>query len=148
MLGITFFTEIMRETGIDIEPSVEKFLLSKDKNKMGKFKRDHDNTIKAKQKENFHAKLRKELEVRYKDIAKNMEYCPMVGCDAGVENKGRNKDKPGLKICWHMLYGCTGGVNARTAHKSEASRFCTFSCKSKDEIREIRDKYFLDHPEV
>ena len=69
----------------------------------------------------------------------------MVGCDAGVETKGR---KPGLKICRHMLYGCTGGVSARTAHKSEASKFCTFFCKSKDEIGEIRDKYFLDHPEA
>ena len=115
---------------------------------MRKFERDHDNKYKAKRKADEHAKLRKELDARCKDIAKNMEYSPMVGCNARAGNMEGEKDKPGMKICRHKLYGCIGGENARTAHKSEASKFCTFVGKSKDEIREIKDKYFLEHPEA
>ena len=39
-----FWTEIMKELGIDIEPSVEEYLLKKDLDKLRKFNRDHDHT--------------------------------------------------------------------------------------------------------
>ena len=71
----------------------------------------------AKQKTKEYAELRKELEARYRNISKNMEYSPMVGCDtaAGTGNK--------KKICKHQLYGCIGG---KAAHKSEKAKSCTF----------------------
>ena len=42
----------------------------------------------ATQKRREHEQLRKELELRYKNVAKNMEYSPMVGCDMAIGNKG------------------------------------------------------------
>jgi len=99
--------------------------------------------------------LRKELELRYRNVQKNMEYSPMVGCDTVIGDKGDKnkekdqgnvgKDKKGTRakiVCTHKLHGCTGGTNARTSHKSKQSQFCTFSGKSRDEIRVIREAYF------
>ena len=93
-----------------------------------------------------HDKLRKELETRYKNIAKNMEYSPMVGCGTMVDGESKNSPKTDPKICKHRLYGCIGGFNSKTAHKSEASKHCTFSGKSKIEIKSIRDAYFKEYP--
>ena len=45
-----FWTEIMKGLGIDIEPSLEEYLLKKDLDKLQKFNRDHDHTNMAKQK--------------------------------------------------------------------------------------------------
>ena len=45
------------------------------------------------------------------------------------------------------MYGCTGGTNARTYHSSERSQYCTFSGSSKEDIRMIREAYFLEHTE-
>ena len=102
----------------------------------------HANT--AKRKANEYAKLRKELDARYKNIAKNMEYSPMVGCDkaTGVENKS----KVDPKICRHALYGCKGGE--KTPHKTERSESCTFDGMSGKKIREAREEYFVSHPEA
>ena len=106
----------------------------------------------AKRKANKHAKLRKELEARKKNKSKNMEYSPMVGCDAaaGVEDKSkgvRNKSKAGRVICRHALYGCIGkGDNAK--HKTERSKSCTFNDKSAEFIRKVRDDYFIDNPDA
>ena len=76
--------------------------------------------------------------------------------DKGGKNKEKDqgnvgKDKKGGRaqiICKHKLYGCTGGTNTKTSHKSERSRHCTFSGKSRDEIRVIRDAYFQEHPDA
>ena len=38
----------MKELGIDIEPTVEEYLLKKDLDKLRKFNRDHDHTNMAK----------------------------------------------------------------------------------------------------
>ena len=56
----------------------------------------------AKRKANEYAKLRKELDARYRNIAKNMEYYPIMGCDTATGV--RNKSKVGPKICRHALY--------------------------------------------
>ena len=61
---------------------------------------------------------------------------------------GDIKSRSDLKICKHKLYGCTGAFNTNTAHTSEASKYCTFSGKSKDEIRRIRDVYFTQYPDA
>ena len=79
-------------------------------------------------------------------MAKNMEYSPMVGCDTAIGNKGVKK-KTAQRICKHRLYGCTGGINAKTYHSSERSKYCTFLGRSKEDIRKIREAYFLEHPE-
>ena len=102
-----FWTEVMKELEMESDVSLQVYLLRKDKDKLKKYARENDHANMAKRKANEHAKLRKELDTRYKNIAKNMEYSPMVGCDtaAGVENKS----KVGTKICRHALYGCKGG---------------------------------------
>ena len=154
-----FWTEVMKELDVNVEASVEDYLLTKDKNKLRKYNRDHDHANMAKQKSKEHEQLRKELELRYKNIQKNMEYSPMVGCDTvsgdkGGKKKGKDqsdgcKDKRGKRVqivCKHKLYGCIGGTNTKTYHKSERSRYCTFSGKSKEEIRVIRDTYFQGNP--
>ena len=41
-----------------------------------------------------------------------------------------------------------GAFNSKTAHKSEASKYCTFSGKSKEEIKRIRDAYFTQYPDA
>ena len=115
----------------------------------------------AKRKTKEHEQLRKELDLRYKNIAKNMEYSPMVGCNAMIGDKGDKKKKSvrarvcgdtrGKTVrreCKHRLYGCTGGRNTKTYHSSERSRYCTFSGKSKEEIEEIREAYFQEHPDA
>ena len=99
----------------------------------------------AKRKANEHAKLRKELDARYRNIAKNIEYSPIVGCDtvAGVGNKS----KVGRKICRHKLYGYIEGGDKAT-HKTERAKLCTFHGKSTEYIMEVRDAYFIEHPDA
>ena len=60
---------------------------------------------------------------------------------------GGGKKKTGQRICKHRLYGCTGGTNAKTYHSSERSKYCTFAGRSKEDMRIIREAYFLEHPE-
>ena len=109
-----FWTEIVKELEIESDVSLHVYLLRKDKDKLKKYAREHDRENMSKCKANEHAKLRKELDARYRNIAKNMEYSPMVGCDtaAGVENKS----KVDPKICRNALYGCKGGE--KTQHKT------------------------------
>ena len=130
-----FWTEVMKELEMESDVSLQVYLPRKDTDKL-KNTSEHDHANMVKRKANEHAKLRKELDARYRNIAKNMEYSPMVGCDtaAGVENKS----KVGTKICRHALYGCKGGE--KTPHKTERSESCTFNGKSEKEIREIREK--------
>ena len=137
-----FWTEVMKELEVESDISLQIYLLRKDKDKLKKYAREHDHANMAKRKANEHAKLRKELDARYKNIAKNMEYSPMVGCDtaAGVETKS----KVGTKICRHALYGCKGGE--KTPHKTERSKSCTFNGKSAEYIRMVRDEYFVKNP--
>ena len=142
-----FWTEVLDELGIKAAPSIEKYLLKRDKDKLRKYNRDHDHSNMATQKRREHEQLRKELELRYKNVAKNMEYSPMVGCDMAIGKKGGGKKKTGQRIYKHRLYGCTGGTNAKTYHSSERSKYCTFSGRSKEDIRMIREAYFLEHPE-
>ena len=134
----------MKELEMESDVSLQVYLLRKDEDKLKKYAREHDHANMAKRKANEYAKLRKELYARYKNIAKNMEYSPMVGCDtaAGVENKS----KVGTKICRHALYGCKGGE--KTPHKSEWSKSCSFNGMFEKKIREIREKYFEDHPKA
>jgi len=156
-----FWTEVMKELDVSVEASVQEYLLTKDQNKLRKFEREHDHANMAKRKRKEHEQLRKELELRYRNVQKNMEYSPMVGCDTVIGDKGgKNKEKDqdnigeakkgrkGQIVCRHKLYGCTGGTNTKTAHKSERSRHCTFSGKTRDEIRVIRDAYFQEHPDA
>jgi len=143
-----FWTEVMKKIELYTAPSVERFLLNKDKGKIRKFKGDHDIKIKAKQKAKEHDNLKKELKARFKVIEKNMEYSPMIGCNTMVGSAGSVKNKLALKVCKHKLYGCTGGGTARTAHKSEKSVYCTFYGKSSNDIKEIRDRDFLENPEA
>ena len=113
----------MKELDLESDASLQVYLLRKDNNKLKKYAREHDHANMAKRKTNEHKKLRKELDARYRNIANNMEYSPMVGCDtaAGVGNKS----KVGPKICRHALYGYKGGEE-KTAHKTERSELCTF----------------------
>ena len=98
-----FWTEVMKELEMESDVSLQVYLLRKDKDKLKKYERDHDHANMAKRKANKHTKLRKELDAGYRNIAKNMEYSPMVGCDtaAGVGNKS----KVDPKICRHAIYG-------------------------------------------
>ena len=139
-----FWTEVMKELEMESDVSFQVYLLRKDKVKLKKYAREHDHANMAKRKANEHAKLRKEVEARRKNISKNMEYSPMVGCDtaAGVENKS----KVDPNICRHALYGCKGGE--KSPHKIESSESCTFYGTSQKEIREIRNSYFVAHPEA
>ena len=156
-----FWTEVLKGLDVDIEPSIEEYLLQKDKDKLRKYNRDHNHVNMAKRKRKEHEQLRKELDLRYKNIAKNMEYSPMVGCNAMIGDKGDKKKKSGRarvcgdtrgktvrRECKHRLYGCTGGRNTKTYHSSERSQYCTFSGKSKEEIEEIREAYFQEHPDA
>ena len=68
-----FWTEVMKELEIESDVSLQVYLLRKDKDKLKKYTREHDHANMAKRKANEHAKLRKELDARYKNIAKNME---------------------------------------------------------------------------
>ena len=88
MLDTTFWTEGLDELGIKTTPSIEKYLLKRDKDKLRKYNRDHDHSNMATRKRREHEQLRKELELRYKNVAKNMEYSPMVGCDMAVGKEG------------------------------------------------------------
>ena len=40
------------------------------------------------------------------------------------------------------------GINKSTAHSTENSKWCTFKDKTQGQIKEIRDEYFLEHPEA
>ena len=46
----------------------------------------------VKRKDTEHAKIRKYLEKRFKDIAKNMDYGPHIGCTEGGEKSDEKED--------------------------------------------------------
>jgi len=145
-----FWTEVMKELEMESDVSLQVYLLMKDKEKLKKHAREHGHANMARRKANEHAKLRKELDARQKNIAKNAEYYPMVGFDAavGVEDKskgGRNKSKAIRVVCRHALYGCIGGGD-KAKHKTERSKSCTFNGKSAEYIRKVRDEYFDKNP--
>ena len=145
-----FWTEVMKGLEIESDVSLQVYLLRKDEDKLKKHAREHDHANMARRKDNEHAKLRKELDARQKNISKNAEYSPMVGCDAaaGVEDKskvGRNKSKTGRVVCRHALYGCIGGGD-KAKHKTERSKSCTFNGQSAEYIRKVRDEYFDKNP--
>ncbi len=117
--------------------------MRKDTIKLKKFAREHNHANMARRKANEHAKLRKELDLRYRNIAKNMKYSPTVGCDTVGQ-----RTKPNIKVCKHKLYGCTGGLTKSNEHLIQRSKYCTFCQNTEKEIDEIRSKYFLDHPEA
>ena len=73
----------------------------------------------------------KELDRRFKDVAKNLEYSSMVGCNTN-DSPSQKKEKEQV-ICNHIAYGCVGTKE----HKTERSQHCTFNGKSKDEIAVI-----------
>ena len=61
---------------------------------------------------------------------------------------GDTRGKTVQRECKHRLYGCIGETNTKTFHSSERSRYCTFSGKSTEEIEEIREAYFQEHPDA
>ena len=93
----------MKELDIESNFSLQVYLLKKDKDKLKKYTREHDHANMVKCIANEHVKLRNELDARYRNIAKNMEYSSIVGCDTAVGV--RNKSKVDPKICKHALYG-------------------------------------------
>ena len=97
--------------------------------------REHSYSKKAKQKERERAKLRQELDQRFKDDAKKIEYSSMVRCN--TDDSPSPKKKKEQVICNHVAYGCVGTKE----HKTERSQHCTFNGKSKDEIAAIRATY-------
>ena len=59
------WTEVLKALDANIEPSIEEYLLQKDKNKLRKYNRDHNHIKMAKRKTKEHEQLQKELELRY-----------------------------------------------------------------------------------
>ena len=75
----------MKGLEVNVDVSLDVYLLRREIVKLKNYTRKHDHANTVKQKTNKYAKLIHELETRYKDIAKNMEYSPMMGCNtAGV----------------------------------------------------------------
>ena len=117
-----FWTEVMKELKIASDVSLHVYLLRKDKDRLKKYAREYDHANMTKHKANEHAKLRKEIDARYKNIDKNMEYSPMVGCDTAADVG--NKSTVGPKIYRHALYERKGG--GKTPYKTETAKSCTF----------------------
>jgi len=134
-----FWTEIMKELQMVISPHFESYLLQRDEKKVSKFNREHTKRQKTKRKRREHEKLRKELDRRFKDVAKNLEYSSMIGCNAD-EPKTITKKAAAQKICKHASYECT--INTpKEQHKTERSKHCTFYGKTAEYIAQAKATY-------
>ena len=130
------WTEIMKELQMVISPHFESYLLQRDEKKVSKFNREHTKRQKTKRKKREHEKLRKELDRRFKDVAKNLEYSSMIGCNAD-EPKTITKKAAAQKICKHASYGCT--INTpKEQHETERSKHCTFNGKTTEYIAQAK----------
>ena len=72
----------MKELQMDISPHFESYMLQRDEKKFGKFNREHTKRQKTLRKKREHEKLRKELDKRFRDVAKNLMYSSMIGCNS------------------------------------------------------------------
>lgn len=88
----------MKELQMEIPQNFESYLLERDKKKMNKWIRENTNIQKAKRKTREHDKSRQELDKRFKDVAKTMEYKSMVGCNDDVPTTKKKKTS-GLQPC-------------------------------------------------
>ena len=137
MVGYHYYwTEVMKELQMEISPNFEEHLLNLDERKMSKFVREHTKRQKLKRKKREHEKLRKELDRRFKDVAKNMEYGSKIGCNSDEPHPEPKQNKEVIS-CNHASYGCI----AQQKHKTERSKWCTFNGKSKEFIQQVKRTY-------
>ena len=104
-----------------------------------------------KRKNNDHEKIRTELEKRFKDIDRKIEYGSHIGCKEGdgkhdVKKDGDEKTKKRknneVKLCKYTAYGCTIRDNEKkNDHLIEFSKHCKFNGASEDFIASEREKY-------
>ena len=131
------WTEVMKELQMDISPHFEAYLLQRDERKVSKFNREHTRRQKTMRKKREHEKLRKELDRRVKDVAKNLEYSSMVGCNINKSLPPATKKKAVPVVCNHASYGCI----ATQKHKIERSKWCTFNGRTVEYIRTAKATY-------
>ena len=107
MAGYHFFwSQFMAELEMDISPNFNKYLFQRDKRKFRMWVREHLYSQKEKQQEREYAKLRKEPDRRFKNVAKTLEYIFMVGFY--IDDSPSPKKKKERVIYNHTAYGCVG----------------------------------------
>ena len=89
----------MEASDIKSDVLLQVYLQRKYKDKLKKYAREHDHTNMARCKANEHVMLRRELDVRYRNIVKNMKYSQMMSCDTATGVGNNSKVVP--KICGH-----------------------------------------------
>ena len=87
-----FWTEVMKLLDVYIYISLDSHLLERDKIKFRNMISEHDHAHMAKIKDKDHAKIRTELEKRFKNITKNMEYGSHIGCKEGDGKSDEKKE--------------------------------------------------------
>ena len=134
-----FWIEVMKELQMEISPHFESYLLQRDEKKVSKFNREHTKRQKTLRKKREHEKLRKELDKRFRDVAKNLLYSSMIGCNSD-DPKTNTKKTAERKICKHASYGCTPNTT-KEQHKTERSKHCIFNGKTAEYIAKAKATY-------
>ena len=146
-----FWTEVMNTLHVDVSISLKLQQLQCDKIILRNILREHDHANIAKRKNNEHIKIRKDLEKRFKDIAKNVEYGSQIGCKEGDGKPDEKKEggekikkrkKTDVKIRKHRAYCCTiDEFEKKKHHLTEVSKHCVFNSKSKEKIVSTWEKF-------
>ena len=122
MVGYHYFwTEVMKELQMEVSPNFESHLLNLDKRKVSKFIGEHSKRQKTKRKKREHEKLRTELDRRFKDVAKKLEYGSKIGC-SGNDESPKPKQKQAITVCNHASYGYKAKKGTK---QNEASGVCS-----------------------
>jgi hypothetical protein len=108
-----FWSSIFDLVGVPFPKQLSDALIAKDKQKVRKFYREHDNEYKAKRNKTFHDRFRAELISQTKDKKRNKVYSTHTGCES-TDNSNR---------CAHKGHGCGG----KQRHKSSVSRLCLYA---------------------
>ena len=123
-----------------ISPHFESYLLQRDEKKVSDFNREHTKRQKIKRKKREHEKLRKELDRRFKDVAKNLEYSSMIGCNADepktiTEKNDRTKNLQACIIWMHSQHNQGAAQNRKKQTLHVQWQDSRIYCTSESDLR-------------
>ena len=98
--------------GVDVTPQLEFALITRDKEGVKKYIREHDFNNMAKRNRSYHDRFRKELVKAQNDRKRGAEYKSKSGCDVVSQNNA----------CNHTRLGCGGN----SGHNTSRSKWCLY----------------------
>ena len=125
-----FWYSIFTAIDVPFPKQLSDALITKEKQKVRKFYRKHDNGYKAKRNEAFHDRLRVELISQTRDKKRKVVYSSRTRCEM-VDPRNR---------CVQKGYGCGG----KERHKSTVSRLFLYAKMKGVELEAMKQSWLAD----